>query len=174
MFYKWTCVSMGIYSPGRELGRDRHGLWLPQHSTVVKSSVALETPAALHRNLYCSTLRLFSFQQNRLCSRSECDIISPQCWMSRRNRKIITTVKDRLYLSKKGRSQNISASIETGYGLDYRGVGVRVPVRQEFSLLHVVQTGSGVHPTSYTMGTKGTFPGGKAAGEWSWPATSNY
>jgi hypothetical protein len=32
-------------------------------------------------------------------------------------------------------------------------------VPQEFSLLHFVQTGSGVHPTSYTMGT-----GGKAAG----------
>jgi hypothetical protein len=28
-----------------------------------------------------------------------------------------------------------------------------------FSLLHVVQTGSGVHPTSYSMGT-----GGRAAG----------
>jgi hypothetical protein len=35
---------------------------------------------------------------------------------------------------------------------------------QEFSLLHVVQTGSGVHPTSYIMGTGGSFPGGKAAG----------
>jgi hypothetical protein len=31
-------------------------------------------------------------------------------------------------------------------------------------LLHVVQTGSGVHPTSYTMGTGGSFPGVKAAG----------
>jgi hypothetical protein len=30
---------------------------------------------------------------------------------------------------------------------------------QEFSILHVVQTGSEVHPTSYSMGT-----GGKAAG----------
>jgi hypothetical protein len=28
-----------------------------------------------------------------------------------------------------------------------------------------VQTGSGVHPTSYPMGTGGSFPGGKAAGE---------
>jgi hypothetical protein len=36
---------------------------------------------------------------------------------------------------------------------------------QEFSLLHVAQTGSGVHPTSYPMGTGGSFPGGKAAGE---------
>jgi hypothetical protein len=39
---------------------------------------------------------------------------------------------------------------------------------QEFSLLQVAQTGSGVHPTSYPMGT-----GGKAAGAWSWPLTSN-
>jgi hypothetical protein len=35
---------------------------------------------------------------------------------------------------------------------------------QEFSLLHVVQAGSGAHPTSYPMGTRGSFPGGKAAG----------
>jgi hypothetical protein len=31
---------------------------------------------------------------------------------------------------------------------------------QEFSFLHVVQTGSGAHP----VGTGGSFPGGKAAG----------
>jgi hypothetical protein len=36
---------------------------------------------------------------------------------------------------------------------------------QEFSLHHVVQAGSGVHTTSYPMGTGGSFPGGKAAGE---------
>jgi hypothetical protein len=35
---------------------------------------------------------------------------------------------------------------------------------QEYSLLHVVQTGSGVHQTSHTMGTGGSFLGGKAAG----------
>jgi hypothetical protein len=35
---------------------------------------------------------------------------------------------------------------------------------QEFSLLQIVQTGSEVHPTSYPMGTGGSFPGGKAAG----------
>jgi hypothetical protein len=33
-----------------------------------------------------------------------------------------------------------------------------------FSLLHVVQTGSGVHPTSYPMGTGGSFPGVKRPG----------
>jgi hypothetical protein len=35
---------------------------------------------------------------------------------------------------------------------------------QEFPLLNVVQTGSGVHPTSCLMSTGGSFPGGKAAG----------
>jgi hypothetical protein len=32
---------------------------------------------------------------------------------------------------------------------------------QEFSLLQIVQTGSGVHLTSYKMGTGGSFPGVK-------------
>jgi hypothetical protein len=31
-------------------------------------------------------------------------------------------------------------------------------------LLHIVQTGSGVHPTSYKMGTEGSFPGVKRQG----------
>jgi hypothetical protein len=34
----------------------------------------------------------------------------------------------------------------------------------KISLLHVVQRGSGVHPTSYTMGTGGSFPGVKRPG----------
>jgi hypothetical protein len=54
--------------------------------------------------------------------------------------------------------------IAAGYGLDDRGVGVRVLVGSEFSLLHVVQTGSWVHPASYPIGTGGSFPGGIAAG----------
>jgi hypothetical protein len=61
------------------------------------------------------------------------------------------------------KSRDSSVGIATGYGLDDHGVGVRVPVNQEFSLLHVVQTGSGAHPASYPMSTVGSFPGGKAA-----------
>jgi hypothetical protein len=45
---------------------------------------------------------------------------------------------------------------------------------QEFSRLHVFQTGSGAHPASYPMATEGSFRGGKAAGAWSWPLTSSY
>jgi hypothetical protein len=64
--------------------------------------------------------------------------------------------KEKLHL------RHSAVSIATAYGLDDRAVGVRVPVGSEFSLLHVVQSGSGAHRTSYAMGTGGFFPGGKA------------
>jgi hypothetical protein len=58
-----------------------------------------------------------------------------------------------------------SVGIATGYGLDGRGVGVRVPVGEtDFSLLHDVQTRSGAQPGDYTTGTGEYFPGDKAAG----------
>jgi hypothetical protein len=52
------------------------------------------------------------------------------------------------------------------------GVGVRDRVGQEFSLLCEVQTGSGVHPTSYTMGTGGSFLGSIAATDHSPPTSA--
>jgi hypothetical protein len=52
------------------------------------------------------------------------------------------------------------AVIATGYELEDRNVGVRLPVGSRFSLLHVVQTGSGAHPASYPRGTGGLFPRG--------------
>jgi hypothetical protein len=59
-----------------------------------------------------------------------------------------------------------------GYGLDDRGSKVWFPAGAgNFSLHHRVQNGSGAHPGSYPMGTRGSFPGGKAAGAWSWPLT---
>jgi hypothetical protein len=44
---------------------------------------------------------------------------------------------------------------------------------QESSIFHVVHTGFGAYLTSYPMGTGVAFPGGKAAGAWSWSFTSN-
>jgi hypothetical protein len=69
---------------------------------------------------------------------------------------------------------NSIVGIATGYGLEDWGVGVWVPVGQEFSLLHVLQTGYGAHPASYPMGTGGSFPRGKAVGAWNWPLTSSW
>jgi hypothetical protein len=49
------------------------------------------------------------------------------------------------------------------YGLDDRAIGARSPAgAKDFSSNLFVQTGSGAHPASCTMGTGGPFPGGKA------------
>jgi hypothetical protein len=61
-------------------------------------------------------------------------------------------------------SRDSPVGIVTGYGLDNQEVGVRVPVGSRIFTLHVVQTSSGVHPTSYTMSTGGCCPGVKRPG----------
>jgi hypothetical protein len=61
------------------------------------------------------------------------------------------------------RSRVSSISIVSDYGLDNRAIGVRSPAgAKDFSSILCVQTGSGAHPVSCTMGTRGPFPGGKA------------
>jgi hypothetical protein len=63
------------------------------------------------------------------------------------------------------KSCDSSVGIALGYGLDDRGSRVRFSAGAgNFSLDHRVQNGSGAHPASYLMGTKGSFPESKAAG----------
>jgi hypothetical protein len=51
----------------------------------------------------------------------------------------------------------------SGYGLDDRAIEVRSPTEaKDFSCSLCVQTSSGAHPASCTMGTGGPFPGAKA------------
>jgi hypothetical protein len=53
--------------------------------------------------------------------------------------------------------------IVSDYRLDDRAIGVRSPAgAEDFSSSLCVQTGSGAHPASCTMGTGGPFLGGKA------------
>jgi hypothetical protein len=52
-----------------------------------------------------------------------------------------------------------------GYGLDNRDSRVRFPAgTRNFPLHHRVQNGSGAHPASYPMGTRGSSPGVKRPG----------
>jgi hypothetical protein len=61
-----------------------------------------------------------------------------------------------------GIAQWYSGGLRTGWS------EIQVPAEvRNFSLHHRVQTDSGVHPASYTMGTGGSFPAGEAAGAWS-------
>jgi hypothetical protein len=63
------------------------------------------------------------------------------------------------------KSRDSSVGMALGYGLDDRGSRVRFPAGAgHFSLHHRVQNGSGAHPASYAVGTRDSFPGGKAAG----------
>jgi hypothetical protein len=63
------------------------------------------------------------------------------------------------------KSRNSSVGIVLGYGLDDGGSTGSIPGGAgNFSLHHRVQNGSGAHPASYPMCTRGFFPGGKAAG----------
>jgi hypothetical protein len=62
-------------------------------------------------------------------------------------------------------SRDSLCGIALGYGLDERGSRVRFPAGAgNFSLHHRIQNGSGAYPASYPMATRGSFPGGKAAG----------
>jgi hypothetical protein len=65
-------------------------------------------------------------------------------------------------------------STATGYVLDGRESEIESRQDQDFSPLHVVQTGSGALPASYPMGTKGSTSGGKAAWEWNRFLPSNW
>jgi hypothetical protein len=60
------------------------------------------------------------------------------------------------------RSRVSSGSLVSDYGLDNRAIGVLSPAgAEDFSSILCVQTGSGAHPASCTMGTGGPFPGVK-------------
>jgi len=63
--------------------------------------------------------------------------------------------------------QRYSAGLRAGWS----GVTVSAGAGN-FSVHRRVQKGSGAHPASYPMDTRGSFTGGKAAGAWSWPLTS--
>jgi hypothetical protein len=63
------------------------------------------------------------------------------------------------------KSRDSSVGIALGYGLDDRGSRVRFSAGAgNFSRHHRVQTGSGAHPASYPVGTRGFFPGVKRPG----------
>jgi hypothetical protein len=51
------------------------------------------------------------------------------------------------------------------YRLDGQGTGVLFLAGiKDFYLLHSIHTSTGAHPTSYIMGTRGSFPAGKEPG----------
>jgi hypothetical protein len=60
------------------------------------------------------------------------------------------------------RNRDSAVGIATGYGLDGRRLGDRIPV--DFPPIRVVHTGSGTHQASYLLGTGALSPGVKRPG----------
>jgi hypothetical protein len=71
-------------------------------------------------------------------------------------------------------SRDSAVGIATGYGLDSWGVGVPVPLGAKFLFSPRRPHRVWAPPSLLSNGYRGSFPGGKAAGSWSWPLTSNY
>jgi hypothetical protein len=68
-----------------------------------------------------------------------------------------------IIISSSSTEPGSSGSIVSGYELDDRAIEVQSPVEaKDFSSSLCVQTGSGAHPASCTMGTGGPFPRSKA------------
>jgi hypothetical protein len=71
--------------------------------------------------------------------------------MYKLNFKTLTSTNER---------RDSSVGTATVYALDGRRIGVAFPAGDRYlSLLQSDQTGSGIHPTSYTLSTVGSFPG---------------
>jgi hypothetical protein len=89
-------------------------------------------------------------------------------WLHRSPGRHSTTPQDgahSLRLSKWVRIQTQLMSVP-GYGLDDRDSRVRLPAGAgDFSVHHRVQNGSGAHPDSSPMGSRGSFSGSKVARE---------
>jgi hypothetical protein len=101
------------------------------------------------KHFMCSRSRIFLLTKSRLTSWATVDensLGSAQCHFQFR-----TALAQSVY--------------RLGYGLDDRGSRVRLPVRaRNFSLHHSVKNGSGAHPASYPVRTRGSFLVGKVAG----------
>jgi hypothetical protein len=68
-----------------------------------------------------------------------------------------------IYVNHKSRDSSVGMAL--GYGLHNRCSRVPFPAGAgNFSLHHRVHNGSGAQPASYPVSTRGSFPGGKAAG----------
>jgi len=77
----------------------------------------------------------------------------------------VHTIKGTKFTLNKSRDSSVK---RLGYGLDDRVSRIRFPAwAGKFSLHRRVRNSSGAHPASYPMGTRGFFPGVKAAGAFS-------
>jgi hypothetical protein len=94
-----------------------------------------------------------------------------KCMIHHLQFKVIRAFVMLLQFSRKGGDSAVG--ISTGYGLDDQEVRVRVPVGTRIFTSPCRPDRLCGPPNLLSNGTGGSFPGGKEAGAWSWPLTSN-
>jgi hypothetical protein len=109
---------------------------------------------------YCVSVCVWSKNPEKGGQRSILDYKRLWMWM---NMKLCLVGEEKLpKMLTWFRSGGSSVSIVSDYGLDDRAIGVRSPAgAKDVSSNLCVQTGSGAHPASCTMGTGGPFSRGK-------------
>jgi hypothetical protein len=113
-----------------------------------------------YSSLHSNTRELLVLRHFGVCT--DCYCRSCRCWDGVVLSIGISCVRGRVSARKR---RDSSVGIQLGYGLDNGGSRVRFPAGAgNFYLHHRVQNDSGAHPASYPMGTRDSFPGGKAAG----------
>jgi hypothetical protein len=70
-----------------------------------------------------------------------------------------------------GGSRDSVVGIMTGYGLDGRGIGVWFLAGTR-TFLHIIQTRTGAHSVSFSVGIRASFLGCKAVASWNCPLAS--
>jgi hypothetical protein len=123
------------------------------------------TDAYDHSSRKIATLRImFSYCSykchNVQLSKNNNSIHNP----TNRSEELVTFKTQVSHLKSFHKSCDSSVSIALDYGQDNQGSRVQfLAGAGNCTLHHCVQNGSGAHPASYLMGTRGSFPGSKAA-----------
>jgi hypothetical protein len=131
-------------------------MWIQYTSSFpvsLRSTWTVNLQLIYHFNVYASTQLLFDIWPLFIVSQ----------WLL----KINSELKESL-ISAAGIAQWYSTGLWAGWlGVwVWAGLGI-------FSLHHCAYTGSGAHSAPYPVGTRGSFPGSKAARSWIWPLTSS-
>jgi hypothetical protein len=156
------------------------------YSNIICSSVVLAFHVSLtkynYHHIWCHALLINSKRAEKLHAVKHnpafCFLLVPlwRHWNQKRNYTTSFSLKTWYLIILLCYCRNLCSSVSIETGL--RAVRPVFSSRQgqwwSFSFRNLVQAASGAHPSSYSMGTEGSFPGDKSTGMWSYTSAPQY